>query len=39
MSLHAKVDHLRDQQWVELVALQTRQLELLEQIRDGLAAK
>ncbi len=39
MSLHAKVDHLRDQQWAELVALQTRQLELLEQIRDGLATK
>ncbi len=39
MSLHAKVDHLRDQQWTELVALQTRQLELLEQIRDRLAAK
>ena len=36
MSLHGKIDHLRDQQWVELVALQTRQIELLEQIRDGL---
>jgi uncharacterized membrane protein len=39
MSLHVKVDHLRDQQWAELVALQTRQLQLLEQIRDKLAAK
>ena len=39
MSLHAKVDELRDQQWAELVTLQTRQLELLEQIRDGLATK
>ena len=39
MSLHSKVDHLRDQQWSELVALQTRQLELLEQIRDRLTAK
>jgi uncharacterized membrane protein len=33
MALHAKVDHLRDQQWAELIALQTRQLELLERIR------
>jgi uncharacterized membrane protein len=32
MSLHEKIDHLRDRQWSELVALQTRQLELLEQI-------
>jgi uncharacterized membrane protein len=39
MSLHAKVDHLRDKQWSDLVALQTRQLELLEQIRDKLTVK
>ena len=39
MSLHQKVDHLRGQQWAGLVALQTRQIELLEQIRDALAAK
>jgi uncharacterized membrane protein len=37
MSLHAKVDHLRDQQWAELVALQTRQLDLLEQIKIALS--
>jgi uncharacterized membrane protein len=39
MSLHTKVDHLRDQQWAELVALQTRQIDLLEQIQERLATK
>jgi len=37
MSLHAKIDHLRDKQWAELVALQTRQLELLEKISSALS--
>jgi len=32
MSLHEKLDVLRDRQWVELVALQTRQINLLEQL-------
>lgn len=36
MSLHTKVDQLRDQQWADLVELQTKQLELLGQIRDSL---
>lgn len=33
MGLHTKLDELRDDQWTELVALQKRQLELLEEIR------
>ena len=37
MSLHEKIDHLRDRQWVELIQLQTRQLELLEKIQQTLA--
>lgn len=32
MALHAKVDHLRDEQWRELVELQNRQIRLLERI-------
>lgn len=35
MSLHEKIDHLRDRQWADLVALQTQQIGLLEQIRDA----
>jgi uncharacterized membrane protein len=35
MDLHAKLDKLRDAQWSELIALQQRQVELLEQIRGG----
>jgi uncharacterized membrane protein len=33
MALHGKVDQLRDQQWRELVELQNRQVQLLEEIR------
>lgn len=33
MGLHTKVDQLRDQQWQELVALQARQLQLLDEIK------
>jgi uncharacterized membrane protein len=36
MALHAKVDRLRDEQWHELIALQTRQIELLTAIQDRL---
>ncbi|MEP6960937.1 MAG: DUF1003 domain-containing protein [Acidobacteriota bacterium] len=32
MSLHTKIDHLRDQQWAELVQLQQQQLALLTEI-------
>lgn len=35
MDLHAKIDKLRDAQWAELMALQQRQVELLEEIRGG----
>ena len=35
MDLHAKLDRLRDLQWSELIALQQRQVELLEEIRGG----
>ncbi len=35
MDLHAKIDKLRDSQWAELIALQQRQVELLEEIRGG----
>lgn len=30
-----KIDKLRDAQWAELIALQQRQVELLEEIRGG----
>ena len=33
ISLHTKIDQLRDAQWSELIALQQRQVELLEEIR------
>jgi uncharacterized membrane protein len=39
LSLHEKIDHLRDKQWTELVELQTKQLALLEQIRDALSSQ
>ncbi|MEO5924372.1 MAG: DUF1003 domain-containing protein [Bryobacteraceae bacterium] len=39
MSLHEKLDHLRDRQWGELVELQARQLELLEKIHQALLAR
>ena len=29
LALHSKVDHLREQQWVTLIALQERQLAIL----------
>ncbi|MBP8274820.1 MAG: DUF1003 domain-containing protein [Acidobacteria bacterium] len=32
VALHAKLDEIRDQKWVELVALQNRQIELLESL-------
>jgi uncharacterized membrane protein len=35
MDLHAKIDKLRESQWSELLSLQQRQVELLEQIRGG----
>jgi uncharacterized membrane protein len=35
MDLHAKLDKLRDAQWSELIALQQRQVELLEELRGG----
>jgi uncharacterized membrane protein len=35
ISLHTKIDQLRDAQWSELIALQQRQVELLEQLRGG----
>jgi uncharacterized membrane protein len=31
--LHAKIDDLKEQQWLELIALQRRQVQLLEEIR------
>ena len=34
MLLHDKIDRLQDTQWRELLALQTRQLELLERLAD-----
>ena len=34
MLLHEKIDRLQDPQWHELLALQTRQLELLERLAD-----
>ena len=34
MLLHEKIDRLQDSQWRELLALQTRQLELLERLAD-----
>lgn len=37
MDLHAKLDKLRDAQWTELIALQQRQVQLLEEIRGGKA--
>ena len=36
MALHEKVDHLRDEQWRELIALQQRQIELLAEIHGKL---
>lgn len=39
MDLHAKLDRLRDSQWSELIALQQRQVELLEEIRGGQAER
>ena len=39
MALHTKVDHLRDQQWSELVALQNRQVQLLEDITRMVASQ
>lgn len=33
MGLHTKVDELRDRQWAALVALQERQIEMLQQIQ------
>ncbi|MEO8098877.1 MAG: DUF1003 domain-containing protein [Acidobacteriota bacterium] len=36
MALHTKIDHLRDQQWTELVALQQQQLQLLTRLCDRL---
>ena len=39
MALHDKVDHLRDEQWKELVALQHRQVQLLEEISRGVAGR
>ncbi len=35
LDLHAKLDKLREAQWSELIALQQRQVELLEEIRGG----
>ena len=35
MDLHAKLDQLREAQWSELIALQQRQVQLLEEIRGG----
>ena len=34
MLLHEKIDRLQDPQWQELLALQTRQLALLERLAD-----
>lgn len=39
MDLHAKLDKLRDAQWTELIALQERQVALLEEIRGGKAER
>jgi uncharacterized membrane protein len=39
MDLHAKIDQLRDAQWSELIALQQRQVALLEEIRGGKAQR
>ncbi len=39
MSLHEKIDHLRDRQWADLIQLQTRQLEMLEKIHQSLHAR
>ena len=38
MSLHEKIDHLRDRQWVELIDLQKQQIRLLEQIAQTLSS-
>ena len=35
LDLHAKLDQLREAQWSELIALQQRQVQLLEEIRGG----
>jgi uncharacterized membrane protein len=32
LALHQKVDHLREQQWAELIALQQEQIGLLRQL-------
>lgn len=36
MALHAKVDELRDTQWAALIALQERQIKMLEQLQNQL---
>jgi uncharacterized membrane protein len=35
MALHQKVDGLREQQWAELIALQQKQIDLLERVLAG----
>jgi uncharacterized membrane protein len=37
LALHQKVDALRDQQWVELVAMQQEQIEMLKKLREARA--
>jgi uncharacterized membrane protein len=39
MGLHTKLDQLRDAQWSDLVALQQRQVALLEEIREAIKAR
>jgi uncharacterized membrane protein len=39
MGLHAKIDELRDRQWVMLVQMQDRQIALLEQIQEQVRKK
>src|SRR6476659_1561618 len=34
LALHQKIDTLREQQWVELVAMQQQQIQLLNRLRD-----
>jgi uncharacterized membrane protein len=35
VALHTKLDEMREQKWVELIALQERQLALLERLVDA----
>jgi uncharacterized membrane protein len=38
LSLHEKIDHLRDRQWADLIDLQKQQIRLLEKIAQSLSS-